>query len=44
LYKDSDGNTTETNTGNLYATAGSLVDFETEKLNFDLEHPVDITV
>lgn len=28
----------------LYATAGSLIDFETEKLNFDLEHPVDITV
>lgn len=28
----------------LYAKAGSLIDFETDKLNFDLEHPVDITV
>ena len=45
LYKDSDGNVTEVSTNNsLYATAGSLVDFETEKLNLDLEHPVDITV
>ena len=30
--------------GELYATAGSLVDFTTDQLNFDLEHPVDITV
>lgn len=44
LYKDSNGNVTEVNTNNLYATAGSLVDFETEQLDFDLEHPVDITV
>lgn len=29
---------------NLYAKAGSLIDFETNKLNFDLEHPVDIEV
>lgn len=28
----------------LYATAGSLIDFDTEQLNFDLEHPVDIEV
>lgn len=28
----------------LYAKAGSLVDLETDKLNFDLEHPVDIQV
>ena len=28
----------------LYAKAGSLIDFETDKLNFDLEHPVDITI
>ena len=26
----------------LYATAGSLIDFTTDQLNFDLEHPVDI--
>lgn len=24
--------------------AGSLIDFDTDKLNFDLEHPVDITI
>lgn len=28
----------------LYAKAGSLIDLETDKLNFDLEHPVDIQV
>ena len=28
----------------LYAKAGSLIDLETEQLNFDLDHPVDITV
>ena len=28
----------------LYAKAGSLIDLETDKLNFDLDHPVDITV
>ena len=28
----------------LYAKAGSLIDFDTEKLNFDLEHPVDIEI
>jgi len=26
----------------LFAKAGSLIDLETDKLNFDLEHPVDI--
>ncbi len=30
--------------GTLYAKAGSLIDLETDKLNFDLEHPVDIQV
>ena len=29
---------------NLYATAGSLINFDTDKLNFDLNHPVDITI
>ena len=28
----------------LYATAGSLIDMDTEQLNFDLKHPVDIEV
>lgn len=27
-----------------YASAGSLIDLDTEQLNFDLEHPVDIEV
>lgn len=30
--------------GELWAKAGSVIDFETDKLNFDLEHPVDIQV
>jgi len=34
--------TTENST--LWATAGSLIDLDTEKLNFDLEHPVEIEV
>lgn len=29
--------------GFTYYKAGSLVDFETDELNFDLEHPVEIT-
>lgn len=28
----------------LFARAGSLIDFNTNKLNFDLEHPVDIQI
>ncbi len=36
--------TTENKDVNLYATAGSLIDLDTEQLNFDLEHPVDIEV
>lgn len=32
------------NEGTLWAKAGSVIDFETDKLNFDLEHPVDIQV
>ena len=28
----------------LYAKAGSIIDLDTDKLNFDLEHPVDIEV
>ena len=31
-------------TKELYAKAGSIIDFDTDKLNFDLEHPVDITI
>ena len=31
-------------TSTLWASAGSLIDFETDKLNFDLDHPVDIEV
>ena len=31
-------------TGELYAKAGSLIDMDTEQLNFDLKHPVDIEV
>lgn len=30
--------------GNLYAKAGSIIDLDTELLNFDLDHPVDIEV
>ena len=30
--------------GTLIARAGSLVDLDTDQLNFDLEHPVDIQV
>ena len=30
--------------GTLYAKKDSLIDFDTDKLNFDLEHPVDIQV
>jgi hypothetical protein len=32
------------NTMTLYASAGSLIDLDTDKLNFDLDHPVDIEV
>lgn len=28
----------------LYASAGSLIDLDTDKLNFDINHPVDIEV
>lgn len=30
--------------GTLWAKAGSLIDLDTEQLNFDLDHPVDIQV
>jgi len=30
--------------GTLYASRGSLIDLDTDKLNFDLEHPVEIEV
>jgi hypothetical protein len=32
------------NTGELYARAGSLINLDTRDLNFDLNHPVDISV
>ena len=36
---------TQTSQGvSLLYTAGSLIDLDTDKLNFDLNHPVDITV
>lgn len=45
LYKEDNGLLTTTGTDDkLYATAGSIMDFVTDKLNFDLEHPVDIQV
>ena len=34
----------EYNDRDLYAKAGSLIDLDTDKLNFDINHPVDITV
>ena len=34
----------DTDTVELFARAGSLIDLDTEQLNFDLNHPVDITV
>ena len=33
-----------TSMGELWAQAGSIIDLDTEKLNFDLNHPVDIEV
>ena len=30
--------------GTLYASAGSVIDFDTDQLNFDLDHPVDIQI
>lgn len=32
------------NNGTLFAKAGSIIDLETDKLNFDLNHPVDIEI
>ena len=51
-YKDKEGNVYSANelfikewsNGTLWATAGSLIDFDTDQLNFDLDHPVDIEV
>ena len=37
-------NLKEAKDGTLWAKAGSLIDLDTEKLNFDLEHPVEIEV
>ena len=39
-----DENIKEAKSGNLYAKAGSLIDLDTDKLNFDINHPVDIEV
>ena len=40
----SEGNYKYCTEGEKYATAGSLIDLDTDKLNFDLNHPVDIQV
>lgn len=34
----------EASSGTVYAQAGAIIDLDTENLNFDLEHPVDIEV
>ena len=52
IYYDKDNNKINTyyiqgtnpNKETLFATAGSLIDFDTNQLNFDLEHPVNIEV
>ena len=51
FIKDSKSNATddsdfikEFDEKNLFATAGSIIDLDTDKLGFDLEHPVDIEV
>ena len=38
------GNYKSAESGTLWAKAGSLVDLDTDQLNFDLDHPVDIEV
>lgn len=37
-------NYSEAENGTLWAKAGSLIDLDTDQLNFDLNHPVDIEV
>ena len=34
----------EAESGELWAKSGSIIDMDTEQLNFDLDHPVDIEV
>lgn len=34
----------EATSGTIWAKAGSIIDFDTDQLNFDLEHPVEIEV
>ena len=34
----------EASSGTVYAQAGAIIDLDTENLNFDLDHPVDIEV
>jgi hypothetical protein len=34
----------EAESGELWAKAGSIIDMDTDQLNFDLDHPVDIEV
>ena len=38
------GEIIEAESGTLWAKAGSLIDLDTDQLNFDLNHPVDIEV
>ena len=40
----SSGQIKEFDSSKIYAKAGSLIDLDTDKLNFDIKHPVDITV
>ena len=46
IWYDKNNNqvTNVVSSGNIYATAGSLIDLTTDQLNFDLEHPVDIQI
>ena len=43
-YGDVIDNALEASNGSLYAKAGSLIDLDTDQLDFDLRYPVDITV
>ena len=49
VWKDKRGqvitdNYVEAESGTEYARAGSIIDLETDQLNFDLDHPVDIEI
>ena len=42
--EEDEENIKKADSGELYAKAGSLIDLDTDKLNFDINHPVDIEV